>query len=663
MRHQSARLSPDSAKLLAGRAIDRSRPLTFQLDGRQISGFVGDTVLSAVLAAGIDTLGSHHEQLLGLGPHCHPPIAYAALARDGQRALPMDRTPALTGADLVTVGGARRAGLLARLFQPGRTLGLGLEDPHALDQPWRDVSGVPAAATDLLVIGGGVAGMAAALAGARAGLSVTLVEASPVLGGHSGIFGTQEGEDSPDASMSRLAADIAAQPAISVLTCSQVFALRPGKARLHQVVVDGGTAQGRVTDIDTRHIIVATGSLERLPIFAGNRLPGVIGALDAYELAARYGVWPGGSAIIATAGNAAYWLAKLASDAGISVDRIFDSRSQPNSRFIAFTKAYGIRQFPGTRPQQVVVSGDGGAVDVRFGVEPEQTAITERLIVNGGWQPDLTLWHVAGGTSQWNGAHHRLEPVGPLDGIALAGSAAGFLTRRGCIQSGADAVDLLLGRKRQVIDDPVIDALHETPDDDLPFALPTETEQIAYLDHTGLLQRPGVEPKAWWHLFRRAKTPSLPALSEASQPLTIAEVSAGVSLGLVPPASAGIVAQERVALVPLTSAAANEDMDSAAPVQAMGVPDYLVGRFGGDGIVVRLALEESRAVAIGALLYRSSDAKSPLEAIGTVLRTGPGGPLALVSAAASQSGGLLTLRDQGRAVTARVVPLTETLPA
>ncbi|WP_152658646.1 hypothetical protein [Devosia chinhatensis] len=49
----------------------------------------------------------------------------------------------------------------------------------------------------------------------------------------------------------------------------------------------------------------------------------------------------------------------------------------------------------------------------------------DALIVCGGWQPDLSLWHMAGGSSLWQSLRQRLEPVGNIDGIALAGSAAG----------------------------------------------------------------------------------------------------------------------------------------------------------------------------------------------------------------------------------------------
>lgn len=647
MRPQVNRFPANTAKGFDGSQIDRGRPLHFRLDGRVISGFAGDTVLSAALATGIDTLGECRESPIGLTPRATPAISHASLASDPQRALPMARTLAQDGADYVTLG-SRRSGLLARLFQPGRTLALLLDDLHALDRPWRSVAGSSGPAADLLVIGGGVAGMAAALAGARAGLSVVLAEANPHLGGHSGLFGTQDGEDSPDESMARLAAEVTASDAITTLLATRIFALRQGLARAHQVETAQGSAQGRVIDIAATHIVIAAGSLERLPIFAGNRLPGVIGSLEAYELAARYGIWPGQNTLVSTSSNPAYRLAMLASDAGIAIDRILDSRPGPASRFIAFSRAYGMVQSPGTHVGAVDIARAGGSLSVRSDRSDAQVMVTQRLVVSGGWQPDLTLWHVAGGASQWHHGHNRLEAIGSLHGIALAGSAAGYLTRRGCIQSGADAVDQLLGRPRRAVEDPKIDPLYETPDapagiaPSLPDAAPT------YLDAgLGLLQRPAPPPARLPWPFRSRRKAGLLILSEAPQPLAVCDIAAGVDLGLIPPAAAGIVAQERVALVPL-SRMDNAADEAAPPAHASdAVPVWLRGRYGRDAQRVVLVCEEPRRFDPGALIYRNADTHHPLEAVGVVLHQSDSGATALVAAQVAASGQTVTVRDKG----------------
>ncbi|UYN99715.1 MAG: FAD-dependent oxidoreductase [Devosia sp.] len=654
MRAQANRLDQE-CRHLGGVELDRARPVRFRLDGRIVQGFSGDSVLSALLASGIDTLGHHLGAQVGLRASAAPAISFASLARDPQRALPMTRTPAIDGAEFVTLGG-RRSSAIKRLFQPGRTLGLELDDPAALQRPWREVPAVPLEQADLVVVGGGVAGMSAALAAARAGLKVIIVDMQARLGGQSGLFGTQEGEDSPEESMERLSRAVRDNDAISVILRAEVFALRSGRVRLHQVEDVDGSARGRVLDIDTGRIVLATGSRERLPVFAGNRLPGVVGALEAYELAHRFGVWPGTSAILATASNVAYRLSILASDAGVEFTRLLDSRPLPNSRFIAFTRAFGLRQTTEAFPVSADGTKAGGRLNITMSGGVDTSLTTQRIIVCGGWQPDLTLWHVAGGHSQWQPARHRLVPIGSCEGIAMAGSAAGILTRQGCIQSGADAIDLMLGRERKGVEDPVIDPIHETPDAALPVSAELADANPAYLDDgVGMLVRPAPVKPRWTDKLRRREPRGVRALSETPRPLAITEVAAGVELGLIPAAAAGIVAQERIALVPL---AEEDDLaPDPAPVAADSVPDYLHGRFGPGSRLVRLTLGEARRLDPGMLVYRSSDVADPARAIGVVLRVTEAGPVALMAEAAITAGLAVTIREPGRTTPARITTL------
>jgi sarcosine oxidase subunit alpha len=656
MRPQINRLPENAPKGFAGTAIDRNKPLRFRLDGRIVSGFAGDTVLSAALAAGIDTVGQHRDSPIGLTSRAHPAISHASLANDPQFALPMARTPAQDGAEFVTFGVERSRGM-ARLFQPGRTLGLKLDAAHPLSRPWRTIPGAAETTTDLLVIGGGVAGLSAALAGARAGLTVTLVEAREFLGGHSGLFGTQEGEDAPEASMARLSAEVDLDAAITVLTATQVFSIRPGLARAHRIETAPGTSRGRVIDIAAARIIIATGALERLPIFAGNRLPGVTGCLDAYELAARYGVWTGQRAIVATGSSPAYRLAMLASDAGIGIDRILEARPESASRFIAFSRAYGIVQSPGTVVASVGTVRGGGLLAVHTQNRQGSTLVTDRLLVCGGWQPDLTLWHIAGGASAWDADRGRLAAQGDIDSIALAGSAAGYFTRRGCIQSGADAVDQLLGRERRPVDDPIIDPLHETPDGPLAIAAPAAEGAPSYLDAgIGLLQRPAEVPRKNRLAFWRTAPRGLTMLSEAPQALAVNEVAAGVDLALIPADAAGIVAQERVASVPLSVERGPPSPDSWTPIETTEIPAFLIGRYGPEAKILRIIPEEARILEPGALIFPNTDTRHPDQSIGVILRHHSAGAVGIVAAKIATEYPV-TVREQGQFVRAQTAPL------
>ncbi|SEP76526.1 sarcosine oxidase subunit alpha [Devosia sp. YR412] len=654
MKLHSARLG--TGHLLSGSAIDRSRPIQFRLDRRVIHGFAGDTVLSAVLASGIDTAGHRDGQPIALTSRHAPSIAPSVQAKDPHAALPMERTQAHDGADYVTLAPRLKRNLPTRLLKrDSHSLHLDLGASDALTRPWLGRPGDPGPTGDLVVIGGGVAGMSAALAGTKNGLRVLLLEASTRLGGHARLFGTMEGEETPDAAITRLTQAVAASSKITTLTSAEVFALRPGKLRLHQVELLDGVPRGRVLDVTAPHIILATGAFERLPVFSGNRMPGVIGSLEAFDLAQLYGIWPGQSAVLATSSSPAYRLALMARDAGITLQRILDSRPQPQSRFIEFAKAYGITQAAGTITGSVAPAPKTRRLTVTpqlalDGFSSAETSIeTDRLIASGGWQPDLTLWHMAGGESLWKAASARLEPTTAPPGIALAGSAAGWLTRAACLASGTQAVQHRLGKETKPVVDTLIDPLYETPDAAAPIGTPPdETSQPAYLDGgRGYLARPRHLPSRWPNWLPFATRPEVWSLADTPHPLDIAEIAAGVQLGILPATSAGIVAQERVAMVGV-------DVEELAPPDKSPLPlppPYLLGRYANASLFV-VAPSEQRLLSPGSLIHIDPDSADPLNAIGVVVRIMDGAAIALVIGTTGQTA---SLREPGRVIPIRLV--------
>lgn len=649
----SARLGIETPHLLQGSAIDRRRPLQFKLDRRVISGFAGDTVLSAVLAAGIDTAGRRGGKDVALTSR-HAPAIVASASRDDQHsALPMERALATDGAEYVTLAPRLKRDVLPQLLGRDRnSLHLDLDAADALTRPWLGIRGDTGPPADLVVIGGGVAGMSAALAGAKRGLRVVLLEATPRLGGNASLFGTLDGEEAPDRAIERLSQAVAKADKITLLTCAEAFALRPGVLRLHQVELREGVPTGRVLDIRAAHIILATGALERLPVFAGNRLPGVIGALEAFELAHHYGVWRGRSALIATSSSPAYRLAMLARDAGVEVLRILDSRPDPQSRFIEFSKAYGITQAAGTVAATVAASPTRNALIVTPQLALDELASVEaplqaeRLVASGGWQPDLTLWHMAGGESRWNPTSSRLEATGALPGITFAGSAAGWLSRSACLDSGSHAVDSLLGKSPKPVEDRLIDPVYETPDGAAPIgALPQEGGQSAFLDGGhGYLARPLLARQAGWRPFK--PKPAGWSLAEVPQPLDIAAIAAGVQLGAIPADSAGIVAQERVAMVGIDV----EDTSASETPLLPLPPPWLLGRYA-DAVLFVVDPVEQRRLTVGTLIHAGPDERDALKAIGVVVRIIEGTAIALV---AGVEGQVASVREPGRSVAIRL---------
>src|SRR5690606_984403 len=197
----------------------------------------------------------------------------------------------------------------------------------------------------------------------------------------------------------------------------------------------------------------------------------------AFHRAERYGIWLGRRALFSTTRNTAYRLALRAKDAGVEVQRIVDTRLNPQSRFIDFTKASGITSAAGLVVREALPGKSRRAgIAVGFAVAIEEVdqdtepLVTERVIAAGGWQPALAQWLMAGGGCRWDAAAAQLQPLEGPESIALAGAVAGWLGHKACQQSGQAAVAQLLGRRPVSISDPQIEAIYETPDGITPVA-------------------------------------------------------------------------------------------------------------------------------------------------------------------------------------------------
>lgn len=617
------RLPADAPHGFGGGALDRSKPLSFKLDGRTIEALAGDTVLSALLASGTTSAGMLQGEPIALDERSAPLVA----PRCEPRALmPMDRAPVLAGLDLVTTSSLARTGLISRLLSKFSRIGGQPGGLEASAVPWLDAQPETTLDADLLVVGGGLAGLAAANAAAG---RVILAERRTWLGGDARYFGATGDEVAPADAIGRLTAGLKAD----VLLSTEVFAVSGTTARAHQVLVDNGRLRTRVVAIAARRVVLATGSFERLPLFAGNRLPGVVGAITAFHRADRFGLWTGKRTLISTPAAHGYRLALFAKDAGAEVQRITDTRVGPNSRFIDFCKASGVPFTNGLVLQSANRPKGSTALSVGFAVAighvQHQTGLTETdlLIAGGALQPDLTLWLRAGGRAAWhNGA---LQAEGEIPGVAIAGSAAGYHSLTACLASGAAAVH----GTTEPIDDPEIDPIYESPDGITPVASRLDTHVATWLDPMGHLRRPAD-----------------PAQFMPVEPLQFGELAALVQLGAIPAAQAGTVAAERcVAGSPLADTGWRPSM----PPVSEESPPYLAGRFGPKPQLAAVTSADARYFERGALVFASSTVTDPAHAIGAIVGPTPGGGiggLALIEREASRGEAQLFVRDAGGAV-------------
>lgn len=649
MTDQPHRLPPDARHGFGGSDLDRTRPLRFRLNGREVEGFAGDTVLSAALANGIQSAGRHADIPLALDETFAPLVATRASGP-----LPMDRTPAIDGAEFTTIGIRRdpiaSRGLLGAIRHlmvgPNRTLNHRYGDVPPSPEPWRSAAPEEQMSVDFAIIGGGVAGLAAAGAAAAAGRSAVIIEKTPSLGGSIRFFGAVEAEDSPDETLDGLMQALDGKAPVTRLLGAEAFAIDGTTVKVHQVVAEGTRLRSRVVAITAGTIILATGALERLPVFAGNRAPGVVSALAAHARARRYGIWVGKRAIVNTPHSFAYRLALQAADAGVSVLRIVDTRINPHSRFVDFAKASGITLGSGLVASRVdAIKRNEPGLRVGFAVaiddiaQDSQTIETDTLIAAGSWQPDLALWLSAGGNVGWDAPNHWLGPRGVRENLVLVGAAAGWRSTTAAIGSARAAVATALDKPPAPFDDIRIDTAFETPDAPTPVA-PRRVTGPAYLDRGISL------------VTRRSAAPEL---AQHPVALSLGDIAAAVQIGAMEPRDAGPVAAERGGISgDITggnwTVPADPATDGPPPV-----PAYLTGRFGPKPQVCVVTAFDPRHFEPGCLVFERSEQLDPLKAIGVVYAPTPGGaPGGIAVIGTPPPDGTLFVRDSSGAVSSKV---------
>ncbi|SFZ85862.1 sarcosine oxidase subunit alpha [Devosia enhydra] len=651
---------------LAGRTITRERSFTFRLDGQVIAALPGDTVLSAVLAHGIDSIGTYKGHPLALHERLSPSALPRRHREEVASALPLARMPAVEGADLVTLARPDSAtaglGQLRQRFSAARSLNFRLDAPGDFVEPWRDGEVRETLRADVIIVGGGVTGLTAALQLARNGVSVALFERRSVVGGDAGFYGAVEDEEPPDQLVARMANEAAALPGLSIHLCAEVVAVTDGAVRVHLCRPDTHGPRGVMAEAQARLVVLATGTLERLPVFSGNRLPGVSGAVTAYQRAAQFGLWSGSPTILATQSNAGYRLALMAGNAGVEIARIVDSRVNAQSRFIDFCKASGFTLAGGQMPRYAVPRSGGRGLSVGFAMQGEEAVQAsgpfdcEGLVIAGSTQPDITLWCRAGGGAVWNARAGRLEGRGERAGLMMAGSAAGLRNTSACLAAGAAVAAAYLGHKLPLIDDTQIETVFETADDTNPLAPPSGEQAIpAFLDvGDTLLTRPVTRrPRLVDRLLRR-RPPQWDPLVQGSA-LGLCDLVAAVHLGVIPRGGAGSLAAERC-LAPASIATGPSPLPP--PPQLTGLPPYLAGRFGPAPMLWTVLSDDSRFFEVGCLAFADAAETDPGKALGVIVAPAPGrrsGGLLLLGKPDAAPGERFSIRDENGAVPVRLI--------
>ena len=447
-----------SRRITTGALTDASRPVDFHFDGRRITGLAGDTVASALLANGVRLVGrsfKYHRPrgIITAGPEepCalidlvhaegrspNRPATTVSITQD-LRVESQNRWPSLD-VDLLAINSLFAAMLPAgfyyktfikpawaweRVYEPAirRAAGLGKLD-GTRSEPVTHGEETVHDHVDVLIIGSGAAGLAAARHLAATDARVLLVERDVVAGGGTLL------DPRWAAWREQTLAIVERQQRIRVLTRTQVIAaygqgVFGAVESLPAHAESRGQPRERLRLIRARRVILATGANERWIACANNDRPGVMLAGAALAYLRRYGVAVGEKPVLFANSDWAYESAFALHEAGVTPVAIVDPRSR--SAAAERAAALGIKVHLGSVVAAVIGRRSVSGVQLK-GLDGSAgpTLAADSVLISGGYQPESALATQAGGALQWRDDLAAFSASLPPSTGAVIGATAGF---------------------------------------------------------------------------------------------------------------------------------------------------------------------------------------------------------------------------------------------
>ncbi len=525
-----------------GGLVDRAQPLAFTFDGKRYEGYAGDTIASALLANGVHlvarsfkyhrprgifTAGSEEPNALvqlARGARTEPNVrATMAELYDGLVASSQNRWPSL-GFD---VGAANV--LLARLLPAGFYYKTFMWPPSP--RAWlfyerfiRAAAGMGRSATapdpdryehayahcDVLIVGGGPTGLAAARAAGAAGARVIVCDEGARWGGS--LLGDDAVIDGGGSAawIAHVADELAANAGVTLLPRTTAFGIYDGNlAGLVERVTDHLAAppadvpRQRLWKVRAKSIILATGAHERSVAYANNDLPGTMLAGAASVYVKRYAVRPGSRAVVFTNNDRAYAAALALHSVDVEVAAVVDVR--PESELVGGlprrARELGVPLLPASAVVGARGRGRVSGVDIAPAAGGAVRALECDLVcVSGGYTPAIQLFAQSRGAVRYHEAKAALLPQPSPVSILVEGAANGRATLVDALADG-HAAGLAVARWRG----------------------------IDRLSPPRAAAEPAGEPQALWSIL--ARSPSLKRFVDLQNDVTVDDIVLAVREG------------------------------------------------------------------------------------------------------------------------------------
>ncbi len=422
-------------------SIDHKSPLIFQLDGKNYSGFEGDTAASALLASGEKLFGRSFKRhrprgIWGMGNE--EPNIFFDVTQDG-KTTPNLRAPLVTLTNNLSLRSSNSwpnaqkdwlgvLDLLRKFIPPGfyyktfmspnwlfweplirRLAGIGYLDPEnypTAQHPVKITHQCP-----LMIVGGGPAGLAAAEAAADDGIPLWLIDDGFELGGSLQWRGNSSFDMPWQEWISKVVGKILSAGG-KILTNTVVW----GVFDHQHFAAWERCSEGpdRLWQIKADRMVLASGAIERPLWFANNDLPGIMSAEAAYFYLMKFGVVTGQNIVIATGNDSSYALARELVQTGCNVTLI-DARDNPTDDTPEAVNVHlgeQVMEAHGSKKLEALRTNS-------------RSLETDTLLVSGGFTPSVHLWMQAGGNLQWDSQSDALIPANNIPYIQTVGAANG----------------------------------------------------------------------------------------------------------------------------------------------------------------------------------------------------------------------------------------------